>query len=151
MSRRRAPPSIGVKGGRVDLVMDNGRTLVLPSDYGMLHDATGASLDKCSLFFAPVVVTGEPVTEIDPETRKWFGEDYELRAASVDLPAHGWELQGHVASIVYFRPGEFEDDWRHDFSEPQPLRSADNADGARCYWLEMPADCVLTWKGIESP
>lgn len=143
-------PSIYIKAGEVDLYVidDDGEcnTIVFPSDYGMAHDVSGESLDECSLFFGPVRVSQERVDPIPEKAAAYFGEDYDAKIAVIDVPTQGWNLVGHVEEIVYFRPGKYEEVWRHPFEPPQPLfKSGD------WFQMQLPDDCVLTWKGIERP
>jgi len=139
--------TILVKGGRVDLYLENESSpVVLPPDYGLVHDPNGRDLDKCSLFVGPIEVTDEPISQMSPEAVEYFGSDYEARKAFLDVPNEGWNLVGRVVEIVYFRPGKLEDDWRHKFDAPQELyRSGD------WYLLRFPEDCKLTHRGIEKP
>lgn len=136
-----------VKGGRVDLYLDDREApIVLPPEYGLIHDPSGQMLDKCSLFVGPIEATDEPVSEIPPEAVEYFGNDYEVRKAFVDIPEEGWNLEARVVEIVYFRPGKLEDDWKHKFGAPQDLyRSGD------WHLLRFPEDCKLTHRGIEKP
>jgi hypothetical protein len=139
-------PSIYIKAGEVDLYMDDGNTIVFPSDYGMAHDVSGRSLDECSLFFGPVRVTQRRVDPIPEKASQYFGDDYDAKIAVIDVPTQEWNLVGHVEEIVYFRPGKYEEVWRHEFDPPQPLfKSGD------WFQMQLPDDCVLTWKGIERP
>jgi len=135
-----------VKGGNVDLLLDSGHTLVLPSSYGLIHDTDGRHLDKCSLFIGPTTFTDEAVSRIDDDARAYFGSDYEPRRAVIDVPEGKWDLYGHVAEIIYYRPGRLEGDWVHPFSTPQPLYEQ-----AGWFWLRLPDDCRLTHRGIEQP
>lgn len=149
-SNRSSAPSIYIKAGEVDLYVidDDGEcnTIVFPSDYGMAHDVSGESLDECSLFFGPVRVSQERVDPIPEKAAAYFGEDYDAKIAVIDVPTQGWNLVGHVEEIVYFRPGKYEEVWRHPFEPPQPLfKSGD------WFQMQLPDDCVLTWKGIERP
>lgn len=139
-----------ILGGRLDLYMDDGTTFVCPPEYGLVHDPSGRNLDKCSLWLAPIEATGERIEKLSEDELEWFGNDYEARGATVDLPADGWELQGHVAELVYFRSGRWEDDWRHPFDPPQPLFESRRT-GKPTYWLRLPADCVISWRGFVKP
>jgi hypothetical protein len=142
--------SILVKGGEVDLIMrhDNGRehTLVLPKGYGMVHDPSGRFLDKCSLFFGPVVVTQERIGKVPKSAVEYFGEGYDAKKARIDVPAGKWKSVGVVTEIIYYRPGEYEGDWKHEFSEPQHLEQ-----NGRWYRMKLPRGCRITWRGIERP
>ncbi len=136
-----------VKAGEIDLYLANGNTMVLPPGYGMVHDTDGAILDKCSLFFGPIDATDErPSGEIPSDARDYFGGEYELRIARVDVPEGKWNLVGHVSEIVYYRPGRHEGDWHHVFERPQELYEQ-----ARWLWLRFPDDCRVTYRGIEKP
>jgi hypothetical protein len=142
-----AAPTILVKGGRVDLYLENESSpVVLPPDYGLVHDPNGRDLDKCSLFVGPIEVTDEPISQMPPEAVEYFGSDYEARKAFLDVPNEGWNLVGRVVEIVYFRPGKLEDDWRHKFDAPQELYRSGG-----WYLLRFPEDCKLTHRGIEKP
>jgi hypothetical protein len=146
MKTRRPRARLVVLGGRVDLVLSGGRTFVLPADYGMVIDPSGRSLGKCRLWLTRVHATGERIEKLTDYEQDWFGSDYDARRAIVDLPRDGWELRSHVAEIVYFRSGQYEDDWRHAFEEPQPLYES------RGSWLlDLPSDCVVNWRGIVRP
>jgi hypothetical protein len=143
-------PSVLVKGGEIDLTVehDDGRehTLVLPTGYGMIHDPSGRSLDKCSLFFGPIVVTQERIKRLPKSASQYFGDDYDARKARIDVPAGRWKSVGRVKEIIYYRPGAYEGDWHHEFSEPQPLDEQ-----GRWYRMKLPRDCRVTWRGIERP
>jgi hypothetical protein len=142
--------SILVKGGEVDFILDrpDGRehTLVLPTGYGMVHDVSGRFLDKCSLFFGPVKCTQQRIEKLPKSARDYFGDDYDARKARIDVPGGKWKSVGRVKEIIYYRPGEYEGDWRHEFSEDAPLEQ-----NGRWYRLRLPRDCRITWRGIERP
>lgn len=142
--------SILVKGGEIDFITEtlDGRehTIVLPTGYGMIHDPSGRSLDKCSLFFGPIHVTQERIGKLPPEASRYFGSDYDARKARIDVPAGKWKSVGRVKEIIYYRPGEFEGDWRHEFKEPVTLEVQ-----GRWYRLKLPDNCEITWRGIVRP
>jgi len=138
--------SVIVKAGEIDLDLDNGNTVVLPSGYGMVHDTTGEYLDKCSLFFGPIETTHRTPSEVPSDAREYFGNDYVVRIALIDVPEGKWKLVGHATEITYYRPGEHEGDWHHAFESPQPLFEHGG-------WLrvELPGDCEVTYRGIVRP
>lgn len=143
-----------VKGGEIELftVGPDGRekTIVLPSGYGLAHyvgsDDEGRSLGKCSLYFGPIRTTQERVEELPSEVAKYFGNDYDAKIALVDIPEGRWDSHSHVTEIVYFRPGEYADDWHHVFEKPVPLFKQ-----GRWWKLKLPNECIVTHRGIERP
>jgi hypothetical protein len=135
-----------VRGGHVDLTLTSGKTIVTPKGYGLIQDVSGDWLDKCSLFIGPVRVSRKCADEIPNDARDWFGPDYVVRLAMIDVPDGKWNLSGHVKEIVYYRPGKLEGDWHHEFSKPQPLFTQKS-----WYQIELPDDCKVTWRGIERP
>jgi len=138
--------SILIKGGEVDLVDVKGNTIVLPSGYGLCHDESGKKLPRCSLFIGPVLVSKERVEKLPPDAARYFGDDYEGLKARIDIPSGQWKSVAEIREIVYFRPGEFADDWQHEFKPPVPLLKQ-----GRWYQLKLPSGCKVTWRGIEKP
>ena len=141
---------IVVLGGEVELYFDDDETrsdpFVLPKGYGWLVDTDGEYLDSCSLFIGPIEVTRKRVEEVPDEVRFWFGSDYEVRRAFVDVPGGKWKSVGAVKEIVYYRPGAHAGDWKHEFYRPVPLLQ--NRDW---YKLRLPDGCRITHRGIERP
>ena len=136
-----------VKAGEVDLWMDDGRHLIgCPEGYGLVHDESGETLDRCSLFVGPIETTDEPVSELPTDASVYFGSDYEARKARIDVPDGKWNPLGQVRSIVYFRPGRYEGDWTHDFDPPVPLYEQGD-------WLliKLPPNCKVNFRGIVYP
>lgn len=147
--------TILVKGGEIDLYVLRPRstrehTLVLPTGYGMCHyvgdDDYGKSLGNCALFFGPIIVTNERVEEVPKEASRYFGDDYDARKALLDIPDGKWNPHGHVVEIIYYRPGRYAADWKHEFAEPVPLFKQ-----GRWWKLKLPKDCSVTYRGIERP
>lgn len=135
-----------VLGGEVDLYTTDEHTIAMPKGYGLVWDDDGKSLGKCSLFLGPIHTTNEEVENISPLARKWFGDEYVARKATIDVPDGPWDPVGRVREIVYFRPGEYADDWRHEFKPPVKLLKQ-----GRWYRLKLPKDCSVTYRGIERP
>ena len=135
-----------VKAGEVDLYLEGGTSLALPRNLGMIHDESGEQLDRCSLFFGPFDDEGAFDEELPQVAAYYFGSDYVARRAGFDVPDSGWESVGRVKGIVYFRPGEFEDDWAHDFVRPVELLASGP------WWrIDLPDDCEVNWRGIVHP
>jgi hypothetical protein len=138
---------VRILAGHIELDTDDSRnTIVFPRDYVLVFDPSGRSLDKCCLFVGPARFTDDRPRNFSTFDRKWFGDDYDLRIAVVDVPDENWQPCGRVTEMVYFRPGEYEGDWKHPFSEPQPLFKS-----GKWHMLVLPEDCILTWRGLESP
>jgi hypothetical protein len=143
-----------VLAGEIELYFDDDRELppeerdplVLPKGYGVCVDDSGEFLEECSLFLGPIEVTRERIDEVPDDARYWFGSDYEVRRAFVDVPSGKWKPVGQVAEILYYRPGEHDGDWKHEFYRPVPLFQ--NRDW---YKLKLPRDCKITHRGIERP
>ncbi|HTQ47931.1 MAG TPA: hypothetical protein VMI75_34475 [Polyangiaceae bacterium] len=145
--------TILVKGGEVDLILvDDNRsrrksnTIVLPTGYGMCHDESGRNLPRCSVFFGPIVVTDERVEKLPKDAALYFGDDYEARKARIDVPDGKWKSVGKVTEIIYYRPGRYEHDWRHEFETPVALFKQ-----GRWYAMKLPRGCRVTWRGFEKP
>ena len=134
-----------VKGGDVVLFLDDEETFVLPRSYGMIHDESGQELDRCSLFLGPFVDAGPFEGEIPKVALHYFGHDYKPRIAEFDVPGGQWESSGQVREILYYRPGAYEDDWRHAFSQAVPLLRS-----GEWYRLQLPKGKV-NWRGIVKP
>jgi hypothetical protein len=146
-----------VKGGEIDFIVagtgKREKTIVLPSGYGLAHyignvegDDSGKNLGKCSLYFGPIRTTQERVEELPREVAKYFGNDYDAKIAHIDIPNGRWDSHSHITEIVYYRPGRYAEDWRHEFSKPVTLFKQ-----GRWWKLKLPKDCSVTWKGIERP
>lgn len=135
-----------VKAGRVDLLLVGGDSLVMPADYGLIHDETGEQLPYCSLFIGPFEDGGDFNEDVPEHARKYFGDGYKPRIAHVDVPASGWDPLGRVREIEYFRPGKLQGDWWHPFEVfPEILQSGD------WYRIDLPPDCEVNWRGIVWP
>ena len=137
---------VRILAGRVVLTKVGGNPLVFPKEYIIVYDPSGRSLDKCSFFVGPADFTDEPINRKTKFDVGWYGGDYELRRAIVDVPDEGWHPIAEVDEILYFRPGEHEGDWVHRYSEPQPLYRS-----RRWHMIVLPGDCRITRRGFEAP
>ncbi len=137
---------VRIIGGDVELDLETKDTIVFPSDYVLVVDPSGLTLDKCSVFIGPARFTDERANRVSRFDRDWYGDNYALRIAIVDVPEENWQPCGRVTEMTYFRPGKLQDDWRHPFSEPQPLFKS-----GKWHMLVMPEDCVITGRGLEKP
>ena len=135
-----------VKAGAVDLYLDGGGAIALPPDLAMIHDESGAQLDRCSLFFGPFEDGGAFEGQLPKHAADYFGSEYDARIARIDVPGSGWDPVGRVSEIVYYRPGRYEGDWWHEFAHPVDLF----ASGA-WYRIQLPPDCKVNWRGIVRP
>lgn len=140
------PDPVIIKGGRVELELDDGDVIVSPPDHFLVHDPSGEVLDSCTLYVGPVRLTDERVTDLTAEQRWYFGHGYDARKALLDVPMARWCALGATRVIEFFRRGRYEGDWKHEFSAPQPLFRS-----GRWLKLKFPTDCKLTHKGIEKP
>jgi hypothetical protein len=137
---------VTIKGGRVELELDDGRVIVSPPDHYLVHDPSGQVLDSCELYVGPARLTNKRVTDLTPEQRWYFGFGYDARKALLDVPVARWCALGATRAIEFFRSGRHEGDWRHEFGTPQPLLRS-----GQWLKLKLPTDCKLTHKGIEKP
>src|SRR5579871_2903331 len=107
------PVPLIIKGGRVELELDDGSVIVSPPDHFMVHDPSGQVLDSCTLYVGPVRLTDERVTDLTAEQRWYFGHGYDARKALLDVPMARWCALGATRVIEFFRRGRYEGDWKH--------------------------------------
>jgi hypothetical protein len=101
------------KGTRVIVDLTNGRTVVCPRSWGMLHDPDGEDWPKDSVLIIPYRITGEPI-DYSP-ARHYFGSGYDVERGEPTgaLPPkdlRAWTRIGNVGrkdkpSLWYTRPG----------------------------------------------
>jgi hypothetical protein len=137
---------IFVKATDIVLYLEDGDTIVIPSSYGLIHDESGEQLERCSLFIGPFDDAGPFDGELTGAAADYFGTDYKARLAEFDVPDGTWDSVGQVAEILYYRPGAYEDDWKHSFSSPVPLYAL-----GPWYRIALPSDCKVNWRGIVRP
>ena len=111
--------TLDAKGWNVTLVLDSGRKVRGAKGAALLHDESGRQWPADSGLIMPFSRRGsEPLEDADGKTRKYFGDDYALRAVRVALPPaslRSWTRVGRVARIDYTRRGAFADDFYHPF------------------------------------
>ena len=155
----RSPPAVGsfavmltAKGYDVGFILKDGREVVPPKSYAMLHDPTGSDWGKNSILVAPFRRTDRELES--PDAESYFG--YVPRAGTVNLPPRAigdWTPVGEVAEIDYWRPGEHRGSYWHPFknggwrfeSKPRLYRL-----GGR-YRLELGPGAKLNWRGFVWP
>lgn len=136
-----------VKGGRVELERADGRVIVAPPDHFFVHDPSGEVLDACAIYVGPAQLTDEPATDLTTDQRWYLGLGYDARVARIDVPTKKWRADGAVIAIEFFRRGSrHEGDWRHEFTEPQPLFASGS-----WFKVKLPKGCVITYREIELP
>jgi hypothetical protein len=133
-----------IKGREISFDMDDGETLSLPIEFGMIHSPD--TNRRCSVYFGPYKRTREAVSQLPRIASLYFGSDYDGRVAYIDIPSGAWRPVGKVDVIFYDRPGEHRDYYRHQFEKPVPL----SANG-RFHRLSLPSGCVVNDRGFVSP
>jgi hypothetical protein len=111
-----------VKATHVELELASGRTVVLPTRYGMLHDPDAEVRPKCEVYLAPYTLLPGPAPALSRKARRYLGDHYEGRPARTSLPAAGWRPEGEVRTIWYRRAGNRgharpREDYAHGFRE----------------------------------
>lgn len=157
---------IRVKGSEVSFRLTSGKTLALPPRFGILHDAEGDRLPKCTVYFGPFTYTRKHA-KADQLSKEYFGDGYDLRVAKIPLPPKDaiWKSAGEAVQIFYYRPGEHEADYEHGFGgskgsilslfkdeqKETPVRVSVTKGRRKWYRLELPETCVLNWRGFVFP
>lgn len=137
-----------VKGTRVRLVLDSGRTVSCSG--GMMHDPAGKHWPRCSVLIGGYSKGSEPVSDLG--ARQYFGAGYVAKQGTVDTPpkslADGWRELGVVQRIYYVRVGNIYGGqlFKHDFR-----RTVTAYRRGRFVRLELGTFCNLGPRGFVSP
>ena len=89
-----------IKGREISFDLDDGETIELPIDHGMIHSPD--SKQKCHVYFGPFKKTRQAVSELPRIASAYFGSDYKGRVAYVDIPGGKWRSVGNVDVIAQF-------------------------------------------------
>lgn len=148
------------KGYDVGFRMEEGRDVVPPRRYAMLHDPSGRDWPACSVLIAPFLRLAHkvPKTKDLSEAEEYFG--YVPREGVVKLPSRDmkkWGKLGAVSEIDYWRPGdEYKGDWWHPFGEAgwifkSHLPNLYVLRSSQTLRLELGEGCSLNWRGFIWP
>lgn len=147
---RDADPSNGrilIKGKDVKFQMTDGRWIVAPADYGMIHDPDGKRLDRCFVYVGPFKNSGESVA-LTNDAETYFGSKSHGLKAVVDVPKGPWTPLGQATQILYRRPGKFKGKYFHFFDKKTTVLIS------RCrnhFRIELQNGCIVNWRGFVYP
>ena len=137
-----------IKGRAVAFEMADGREIVCPRSYGMIHDPEGRDLPRCAVFVGPYTRTKKRV-DLTDSAADYFGSGYDACQAEIDVPSGPWKSQGEIAQIYYVRTGiSHAGSYHHRFAESATVRLS------RCrsfYRVDLPRGCVVNWRGFVDP
>ena len=145
------------RGDVLSFVMADGSTVELPTDYAMLHDPSGAVIDKCTLVCCACEldahVDGAVPVQIREYVDAYYGDRAELVKGVVEIPPGPWHLLGVVREILYDRHGQplenDDDSWFHPYrGSVVDLYVNERGNG---YLLVLPAGCVVNERGFVDP
>jgi hypothetical protein len=150
-----------VKGDQVSFDLVDGRWVEIPKRWGFLHDPEGDTWKNSDLLFLAYRDLREEV-ELTPLDKKYYGDDYDLRAGKVVLPPRDlsrWRCLGEVARIFYYRPGKHEGLYQHPFNQKSVwdfLKGKEEvtlyeAPNGKAVLLELPEGAIVNHRGVVWP
>lgn len=151
---------IVVKGTAVEFVMRQGRDVVAPSGYGLMHDAVGGLLPRCTLLIGPFRKGGSADdAEVSRAAVKYLGPEADIKRGSAGaLPdcssLDDWRDLGEVQRIYYQRGGDYRGYYTHPFSGRVFLvLPGETRLYRRGRWLrlQLPWACRLNERGFIAP
>lgn len=126
--------------------------VVLPPDFGHVHDQDGELLDRCDVYLCRYRIDRRSRISIPDELLRqahdYYGEDARLVRARVEIPDGPWQRVGVVETIWYTRYGKEEGPWFHPFEDKAELLKS------RCcqaYLLRLPDGCIVNDRGYVWP
>lgn len=125
----------------------------LPRGHVVVHDTTGNLLSQCDLYIVKWhSKTGISSSELPHDelrvAREYYGDNVPIKCGSVDIPQGPWRKVGKVKFIRYFRAGQQQDTYEHEY-EPAVLL----CDSSRplAWRLALPIGCVVDDRGFVWP
>lgn len=113
---------IFVRGDIVSIELVGKPDVVLPEDWGLIHDPSGNCSDRCEVFIAPYShgrrLRNSEVQKVGRDARAYYGNDVELHDSTVEIPEGPWERVGDIECIKYDRYGELAGPYYHDTDVP---------------------------------
>lgn len=158
-SRRRNPlytkQGLIARGDVLSFVMQDDTIEELPKGWFMLHDPSGALIDKCTFICTKCTLNTSAPVELPPNVREsaleYFGEDAVFLGGFVDLPEPPWHLVGVVKEIRYDRHGQYEDKWYHPFANRGEGVELYQNESRTAYLLVLPDHCIVNERGFVKP
>lgn len=157
---------IFVRGDIVSIVLTSGIEVVMPEEWGLIHDPSGNSIDRCEVFVTPYAeVTrsrARKSNEVGSDAKAYFGSDTRTVDVSIDIPSGPWKRVGYISCINYDRHGNLEGPYYHDTDVPK--RPSERAIlfeqtksevlcGVRCrpFRISLPDGCRINAHGFIWP
>lgn len=136
----------------VDLVLDTGRTIEVPTTWGLVHDPTGTIFSRCDCVLTKCYRHNTKATQLDDrvygKALKYWGTGAKLKSAGVDIKKWSWHRVGRVAAIYYKRVGSYAGLYVHNFKDNvELLQSTDKS----AMLLRLGDGCTLDDRGFVWP
>ncbi len=127
--------------------------IVIPRGYVLIHDTRGNLLSKCDLYIvkwhnaASILLSDLPHQQLKA-AQTYFGAQTPIKCGSVDIPEGPWRELGPVRFIRYFRAGELQDDYEHEFD---PAVDLCDTKQPLAWRLPLPEGCSVDDRGFVWP
>lgn len=150
---------LAVKAHDVSFELVGGGAARAARSHGLIHDEAGEVWPRCSLLVGPYT-RGTAEGTMDAAARRYYGAGWRARRGRITLPpralAGQWRKVGTVSRIYYVRLGNVfgGTTFRHKFAArrlwifPTPAILYRHGRWLR---LELPAGCIVNWRGFVSP
>ena len=127
--------------------------IVLPRGYVVVHDTHGVLLSKCDLYIVKWHSSGGLMPADLPHqqlkaAQSYYGAKTPIKCGQVDIPEGPWRELGRVSFIRYFRAGEQQDNYEHEFDPPVDLCDTKQPLAWR---LPLPEGCSVDDRGFVWP
>ncbi len=112
-----------IRGDLVSIEMTNGYLVEMPGDWGLIHDPSGACVDRCEVFVAPYSrgrkLRDSEARKVGSDAIAYYGSDTSLYLSSFAIPHGPWLFEGDISCINYDRYGELKGPYYHDTDVPK--------------------------------
>lgn len=131
--------------------------VVIPKNYVVVHDTSGALLSSCDLYIVRwhriYTSSASDVDEVSPEVlaaaKKYYGARAPISVGSVEIPEGKWSrIPGKMALIRYRRYGVDQDDYEHVW---EPSVSLYDCAQPIAWRLPLPEGCRVDERGFVRP
>ena len=162
--------SVLVRGDLASLDLDDGTKLRVPKKFGVVHDPTGITLNKCDIYLTKYTVSTKPVGAIPKGMAKfvdaYLGRGTPRVRVAVEIPKGPWHRLGVVKTVHYVRRNQddterdglfyhhfdgSEGPWSYTFTDKDPTTVLLESRCMHAFKLELPDGCIVNDRGFVWP